>query len=644
MPKAQKEEMMKNYRKVLRHLCRSNSNDILSYIISMYKIFKKLLGPLWSQKKYLPILVVRGVFFGMFASIVNIAYKYGVDSLVEGDMETFIWSAGIIATFFVCKSVPWHFFRKTQFIFYTELQRSIYQKYLWLYLLLDTNEVERIWTWRMNSIIQKWWDNRMEIIKEIPQNRTDVVMTIVIGLWTVYWSLDRKAWLATTVAVWVMILIGLYWNKKVAKFREEKRDAYISADRKTVKMIMSKMEIIQSWNANKELEKISDEFDIIRNARVKESKGFIWWFDIPRWTMDVIRISLYVYIWYWVVAWWYSLGDLVLVWWLMKLIELSIRSINDRITDFMRRIIFVEKLWDTFENTPMIQWYEEWREFTYGEWLIQLSTISYGYDDQTDVFDWFSLTLQWWKKTALVWSSGSGKSTLVKLIAWYLRPDSGAVIVDGQDLTEVSLKSYYKHIGYLTQEPSVFDGTIRENLLYAVEDNSNTMSMNSPVRGNDEQWENDWSSKDPLLRSGWSESDLLETRLHQAIKQANCEFIYDLPQWLDTEIWERWIRLSGWQRQRLAIAKIFLKNPEIIILDEPTSALDSFSEEAITQAMHALFENRTVIIIAHRLQTVKHADDIILLEWGSVVERGTHDELVNQWGQYAKMLELQSWF
>jgi hypothetical protein len=106
MPKAQKEEMMKNYRKVLRHLCRSNSNDILSYIISMYKIFKKLLGPLWSQKKYLPILVVRGVFFGMFASIVNIAYKYGVDSLVEGDMETFIWSAGIIATFFVCKSVP----------------------------------------------------------------------------------------------------------------------------------------------------------------------------------------------------------------------------------------------------------------------------------------------------------------------------------------------------------------------------------------------------------------------------------------------------------------------------------------------------------------------------------------------------------
>lgn len=125
---------------------------------------------------------------------------------------------------------------------------------------------------------------------------------------------------------------------------------------------------------------------------------------------------------------------------------------------------------------------------------------------------------------------------------------------------------------------------------------------------------------------------------------AKCEFIYDLPQWVDTEIGERGIRLSGGQRQRLAIAKIFLKDPEIIILDEPTSALDSFSEEAITEAMHNLFENRTVIIIAHRLQTVKHADDIIVLDHGEVVERGTHHELVSQSGSYATMLELQSGF
>jgi ABC-type multidrug transport system fused ATPase/permease subunit len=104
------------------------------------------------------------------------------------------------------------------------------------------------------------------------------------------------------------------------------------------------------------------------------------------------------------------------------------------------------------------------------------------------------------------------------------------------------------------------------------------------------------------------------------------------------------VRLSGWQKQRLAIAKIFLKNPEIILLDEPTSALDSFSEEAITIALDELFKWRTVIIIAHRLQTVKKSDEIIVLEKGKIVQRGNHNSLVEQWWVYAKMLELQSGF
>ena len=135
-----------------------------------------------------------------------------------------------------------------------------------------------------------------------------------------------------------------------------------------------------------------------------------------------------------------------------------------------------------------------------------------------------------------------------------------------------------------------------------------------------------------------------EKRLISALKLAHCDFVFELENWLDTEIGERWVRLSGGQKQRLAIAKIFLKDPEIILLDEPTSALDSFSEEAITIALDKLFVGRTVVIVAHRLQTVRKADDIIVLEWGKIIERGVHDDLVNQWWVYAKMLELQSWF
>jgi len=110
----------------------------------------------------------------------------------------------------------------------------------------------------------------------------------------------------------------------------------------------------------------------------------------------------------------------------------------------------------------------------------------------------------------------------------------------------------------------------------------------------------------------------IKEKVDYALKKAKCDFVYDLEKWIDTEIGERWVRLSWWQKQRLAIAKIFLKDPKIIILDEPTSALDSFSEEAITEAMHNLYDWRTVLIIAHRLQTVKEADEIIVLDYNEI--------------------------
>jgi len=138
--------------------------------------------------------------------------------------------------------------------------------------------------------------------------------------------------------------------------------------------------------------------------------------------------------------------------------------------------------------------------------------------------------------------------------------------------------------------------------------------------------------------------DLSENEINDVLKQSNCEFIYDLPNWVNTEIWERGVRLSWWQKQRLAIAKIMLKNPKIIILDEPTSALDSFSEEQITKAMNNLFKDRTVIVIAHRLQTVRYADEIFVFESWKLVENWTHSSLIKKWWVYSKMLELQSWF
>ena len=171
---------------------------------------------------------------------------------------------------------------------------------------------------------------------------------------------------------------------------------------------------------------------------------------------------------------------------------------------------------------------------------------------------------------------------------------------------ESRLDSYFRYIGYLSQDPSVFDGTVRENLTYGLTE------------------------------------EVDDARLYSALSHARCDFVQHFELGLMTEIGEKGVRLSGGERQRLAIARIFLRNPEILILDEPTSALDSFSEVAITEALQELFQNKTVIIVAHRLQTVKEADTIVVLGPEGILETGTHKELMQHDGEYAKMVDLQS--
>jgi ABC-type multidrug transport system fused ATPase/permease subunit len=287
----------------------------------------------------------------------------------------------------------------------------------------------------------------------------------------------------------------------------------------------------------------------------------------------------------------------------------------------------ITRLWKFIDNIPEVKNYYSGKEFIHGDGSISLKNISFEYrqkdlglsqnvvlneeekeklEDKKTVLTDFSLEIKGGERVALIGRSGSGKTTIVKLISGYMHPTKGDVFIDGQNLKNTSLFSFYKYLGYLTQEPSVFDGTIKENMLYAAKEK---------VKDQD---------------------------IFEALKKAQCDFIFKLKKGIHTNIGEKGVRLSGGERQRLAIAKLFLKNPEIIILDEPTSALDSFSEELVTKALEELFMGRTVIIIAHRLQTVKNADRILLLEGGKIKEEGDHEFLYNQKGQYFEMVNMQS--
>ncbi len=401
---------------------------------------------------------------------------------------------------------------------------------------------------------------------------------------------------------------------------------------------MSRNEILANNKQDAEFETL---FGYSREEKVNvhlRNLYHYWIFKLPELLVYMMQLGIVIVFGIGAIRWTNTIGDFAMFVWLLGLIQKSLFDLLGLIRrlDFDR--VHIQKLWDVMDNAPTQNIYD-WVDYIYKKWDICLTDITFWYDSDKPVFDRFNLQIPWGTVTALVGESWWGKSTLMKLIAWYIQPDSGSIEVDGQQISHQSLplsreseitvnvQSYYRHIGYLTQEPSVFDGTIYENLVYGVPQDVG--------------------------------ADSIRPRIEQVIIAACCQFIYDLPQGLDTEIGERGIRLSWWQKQRLAIAKIMLKNPHIILLDEPTSALDSMNEELVSKALRNLFEWKTVIVIAHRLQTVKNADRILYIGrcsipldkegiegdlWSHILEQGTHDELVALWWHYKRMLDLQSGF
>ncbi|MGB3181962.1 MAG: ABC transporter ATP-binding protein [Cyclobacteriaceae bacterium] len=280
------------------------------------------------------------------------------------------------------------------------------------------------------------------------------------------------------------------------------------------------------------------------------------------------------------------------------------KAISRSLSNIQRGLAAGERIFETLDTIPAIEDKEDAKELQQFSDSIEFRNVSFAYGDNPVLTD-INLTVPKGRMIALVGPSGGGKSTLADLVPRFYDPREGGVYLDGHDLRDLTLTSIRQQMGVVTQESILFNDTIASNIAFGM-----------PA-----------ATKEDIMK---------------AAKIANAhDFIMASDNGYDTVIGERGSKLSGGQRQRISIARAVLKNPPILILDEATSALDTESEKLVQQALTSLMQNRTSIVIAHRLSTIKHADQIIVIQDGKIVERGTHDELMENQGMYRKLNQMQ---
>jgi subfamily B ATP-binding cassette protein MsbA len=280
------------------------------------------------------------------------------------------------------------------------------------------------------------------------------------------------------------------------------------------------------------------------------------------------------------------------------------KNFSNGITSLQKGTVSAQRIFDVVDTEPLIKNKPNARVLEEFKDKIEFVNVSFAYD-KDHVLQNINLKIKKGKTIALVGPSGGGKSTLADLIPRFYDPAQGEVLLDGIPMTDYEIESLRRQMGVVTQESILFNDSIFNNIAFGM----------------------------PNVR----EEDVIH-----AAKVANAhDFIMQTEEGYQTTIGERGSKLSGGQRQRLSIARAVLKNPPILILDEATSALDSESERLVQDALNNLMKNRTSIVIAHRLSTIQHADEIVVIQNGQIIERGKHDELIRQSGLYRKLNEIQ---
>ncbi|MEG1408975.1 MAG: ABC transporter ATP-binding protein [Terrisporobacter sp.] len=369
----------------------------------------------------------------------------------------------------------------------------------------------------------------------------------------------------------------------------------------TLENSIAGMKVTKSFcNEKQELDKFNESNNVFKKARQSAYRVMADYFSGMNFFMDLLEMVALVAGGYFTFIGKINLGDYAAyILYVKMFIEPIKKLINfteqyqNGMTGFERFMEIINEDVEKEVNSPV--------ELNNVKGNIEIDSVSFTYEDKKQVLDNLNLSIEAGKTVALVGPSGGGKTTLCNLIPRFYDFEKGDIKIDGTSVKEVSLRSLRKNIGVVQQDVFLFTGTIRDNIICA-----------KPS-----------ASQEEII------SAAKKARIH--------DFIESLPEGYDTYIGERGVKLSGGQKQRISISRVFLKNPPIIILDEATSALDNVTEREIQKSLEELSRDRTNLVVAHRLSTIKNADEIVVLTDNGIAERGTHEELISSGGVYSKL-------
>lgn len=445
------------------------------------------------------------------------------------------------------------------------------------------------------------------IVRFLVNSITDLLMTFIKLVVFLYITLsfDYKVTLLALLSIPLYIIETKFFSKKLEDIQQGMQEA----DSDIIDGIQSKLINIRTIKAFTQQMKEADELGIrLRKSfflSIKESIVSIFNVFTNSVTIQVWSTFIGWYLGYEVINNQLSIGELVALSIYLPMLEGPIRELADAYRTFRITGVSSRRVMDILKTEEEEAGRTDLPTLRVSNGQISFNDISFGYEDGILIIDNFRLDIPANSSAAFVGDSGSGKSTLLNLILRFFKPNQGRITIDGQDIMGVDIDSLRREIGVVFQETAVMPGTIRDNILYGM-------------------------------------TDVPDGKVIRAATDAHAhEFIENLPDGYNTVVLPGGRNLSGGQQQRLAIARAMLRDPKILILDEPTSALDSASEFLIQESISRLIGTRTIIIVAHRLSTIKRIDNIVVISKGRIVEQGSFNELLEKKEEFFRLYNLQ---